>query len=354
MRIGVNFSYKLIASRGIARFIENILQNYPTSDNDEFYFFLPHGVDLNLHLMINTKYIFIQTNNFFIFEHIFIPKFVKKYRIDVLLNPANTAPFLKNTKWVSVIHDVIPFKLNTKFLSKKWLVNIYMRCIMKNVIRKSDKLVTVSNYSKNDIMSLNISNTEISVVYNGFNHVTIKKSSVFVSNLDIPNEYYFWLGGDGYNKNLDLIIKLLERGNINKKLCVVGVKKQENVDKLTQLGACVFVNISDQDLEMLYRNAKVFIFPSFYEGFGIPILEALNYRVPYIIASNTTSIPEVCGDACFYADPTSIDNFEEKIILAFNNELESKTHLYVNQLNKFKWEQEAKKVEEIISKLRNK
>ena len=351
MKIGVNFSYKLIASRGIARYIENLLANLHTSD-DEYYFFIPKNTTLNYDFSITKHIVEIDTHNYFIFEHIKIPKEIRKYQIDVLINPANTVPMIKNTKWLSVIHDVIPFKLNTTLFSKKWLINVYMRYVMKKSITKSDRLLTVSMYSKHDIESLKFKHKKISVIYNGFNH---KKNINMINNekneTHFPKEHIFWLGGDGYNKNMKLVQEILLRGKINKTICIVGLKKEENIQLMRKLGANVYIDVSDYELEMLYTNAKVFIFPSLYEGFGIPILEALNYKVPYIVSSNTTSLPEVCGNACYLVNPNSVEDFETLINNIYENKIVSKCSLYSEQLSKFRWDNEAKKLYDILMEL---
>lgn len=348
MNIAVNFSYKLIASRGIARFIENILVNLPKSDN-EYFFFVPKGTVFNSKFKNKINYVELNSSNYFIFEHISVPAAVKKYNINVLINPANTVPLKKNCKWISVIHDVIPFKLKSVPFTKKWLVNIYMRTVMARSIKKSEQLATVSEYSKNDIDSLGIKHNDITVIYNGFNHKgNISTDSKDAKKLKLPKSYYFWLGGDGYNKNMQLVVELLKRKKVNKKLCVVGVKRQENIELLQSLGAKVYVNVSDEELAALYSNTKVFIFPSLYEGFGIPVLEAMNYNVPYIICSNRTSIPEVCGESCYLADPSDIENFEKLINDAFDDKLKSLVRKYSKQLSKFKWNQEALKLDSLI------
>ena len=348
MNIGVNFSYKLIASRGIARFIENILSNVQLTTNDKIHFFIPEQCQDfdSFDCPYDYNLVKLNSSNYFIFEHLKLPAAVKKFRISVLLNPANTVPILKNTYWLTVIHDVIPFKLECKPFTKKWLVNVYMRYIMKKGISKSENLVTVSEYSKTDIHSLNIKHKDITVVYNGFNHKTINNKAQPIP--ELPKDYYFWLGGDGYNKNINLIKQLLIRKKVKYPLCVVGVKKDENVKELESLGAKVFVNISDEKLATLYKKAKVFIFPSLYEGFGIPILEALHNKVPYILSSNRTSLPEVCGDSCHLFDPTNIEQAEQLINAAFNDKLESKLKTYKKQLSKFNWVKEAEKVSSLL------
>lgn len=348
MRIGVNFSYKLIASRGIARFTENILANLPANEND-FFFFVPVGCSFTMNFKFSNRinYIHINTSNYFVYEHIKLPNYIRKYKIDILLNPANTVPIIKNTKWVSVIHDVIPFKLKTKPFTKKWLVNIYMRFLMKKSIKKSSNVITVSEYSKKDIESLNIKHKLITVVYNGFNHQN-NLETIIKNQIDLPEHYIFWLGGDGYNKNINAIIKLLDSKKIDFKFVIGGVKRRENIEQLEKLGAKVFVNVSDAELAIIYRHADVFLFPSYYEGFGIPILEAMFYGVPYILSSNATSLPEVCGDSCYLFEPDDINGIESYIEEIRLGKLQRKDDTYKVQLLKFNWKTEAKKLYGII------
>lgn len=348
MNIGINFSYKLIASRGIARFTENIISNFP-KNNDNLYFFIPKGTKFNFEFLNQFKiyYIEIDCSNYFIFEHIKVPAMVKKYGIDVLINPANTVPMIKNTKWITVIHDVIPFKLKPKVFTKKWLVNIYMRMVMRKAIKKSSQLITVSEYSKSDIHSLGYKHNNINVVYNGFNHTNSQEKITKVKGL--PKHYVFWLGGDGYNKNMEAIVQLLKRNKCKLGFVIVGVKKQENIKLLQEIGGHVYVDVSDSELEYIYINADIFLFPSIYEGFGIPVLEAMHYEVPFIVSSNTTSLPEVCGDACIFVDPLNIDQIENTIIDIRDNKVKSKVKNYKKQLTKFNWTSESKKFYKVVT-----
>lgn len=349
-KILVNFSYKLIASRGIARFTENILSNLKSNSDYEIIFLIPECIKDKMSDCLKGKTIeYVKCANYFMYEHYIIPKYIRKNNIDILFNPANTVPFIKNCEWISVVHDIIPFRLKPKFFSKKNLVNFYVKILMKRSIVKSKKVITVSEYSKNDILKTfnKIPSEKVHVVYNGFNHNGEFTNEREV-NLDLPENYVFWLGGDGYNKNLNGVVELLKTADKQYSLVSCGVRRSENIELLQKYGCKVLVDISDKELEYVYKHAKVFLFPSLYEGFGIPVLEAMANKVPYIIASNATSIPEVCGDCCYLCEPTDYDKMREHILDALSGKLDSKVLMYEKQLGKFNWSVEAQKVDTIF------
>ena len=111
--------------------------------------------------------------------------------------------------------------------------------------------------------------------------------------------------------------------------------------------------VTDEELVALYRNAKCLVFPSLYEGFGIPPLEAMSLSCPSVV-SNTTSLPEVCGEAVLYCDPYDIDDIYEKVKLLLDDD-EKRIELIKKgkeQLKKYTWSGSAKKFHEIINKFR--
>jgi glycosyltransferase involved in cell wall biosynthesis len=110
-------------------------------------------------------------------------------------------------------------------------------------------------------------------------------------------------------------------------------------------------NLSNSTIANLYKYAALFVYPSLYEGFGIPPLEAMSYGIP-VIASNKSSIPEVCGDAAHYFDPTSVDSIAEAILFGLSNR-DLRTRLInsgFERLNYFRWDRTASMIIDICNR----
>ena len=358
MRVGINFSYRLIAVRGIARYVENLILHLPVSANIDLVFFVPSkAVPADSVLERAHEVIFIDITNAMLFEHVALPLALRKHHVDLLLNPANTCPLWKGgEKWLTVVHDLIPFKFVERPLSRKWLVNVYMRFIVRYGVLRSDKVITVSANSYNDIVKILGRDRDLEVVYNGYNHEENRTVSTF-SSLGLPPKYVFYLGGDGQNKNINRVVAaarmLRSDGYSSDSLVVVGCRRRYNIERLTDAGCTVLSRVDDSTLADIYRCASAFFFPSLYEGFGIPLLEAMHYSGAPILCSDTSSLPEVCGECAYYFDPTNVPEMVDYIEKALNGQLGSKSGLYSLQLSKFNWAKEAEKLCAIISALQD-
>ncbi len=270
-------------------------------------------------------------------------------KADLLFCPANIAPVFvpKNKKLVVTIHDVA-FQTYPNSFSK--FFRLYYKFIIPINVKRADKIITVSNSSKNEIEKYySNSKGKIEVIYLGLDkrykvieHITKEKSILFVGSL---NE----------RKNFSSIIEAFELVNKDAyKLVIVGnfssnfsindetssllkkAKENKNIEFKS--------NISDDELVKIYNKAELFIFPSFYEGFGLPPLEAMACATP-VITSNLTSMPEVCGDAVIYCNPYSVEDIKEKIDLVLSDKNLQKQMIQkgLARVKEFTWEDSAKK-----------
>jgi glycosyltransferase involved in cell wall biosynthesis len=154
----------------------------------------------------------------------------------------------------------------------------------------------------------------------------LKKSKKYSGNLIISGQ----LKGD-YHKNT---ISYVEKESLNEEVVLTGF-------------------VSEEEKSYLYRNADMFVYPSFYEGFGLPVLEAMSVGTP-VIASHAASLPEVGGDACIYFNPDSVDELAEKICTLINNPIEydSYRHKGIEHYKMFSWQQVAQKTLSVYEKQR--
>ena len=265
-------------------------------------------------------------------EQFILPLFLK--RNDILINLCSTAPILKTG--VVLIHDISPVK-NPTFFSKGF--SIFYKVLNKIIIKTSKKILTVSKFSKNEIIDYyKIRTSKIDIIYNSWQHMErIIEDEKVLEKLIIKNkEFYLGVSSINPNKNFKYIIELAKiypektfviAGKLNQK--VFGGVELEKVENLVWAGY-----VTDEELKALYKNTSGFIYPSFYEGFGIPPLEALACGCKKVYVSNTSCLPEIFEDSVIYLNPYKV----EKIL----NEIEIVREKNIKKiLDKYSWEKSA-------------
>ncbi len=240
-------------------------------------------------------------------------------------------PFQKRTKTVVTVHDLIPIKFKKYFPSGikgalRWQYN-------KRLLKSADRIIVDSVASKNDVIDLvGVKKELIDVVYLGVDSIYKKMSvsendrSLISGKYDLPKNFFLYVGDVTWNKNLPRIIESAKKADVH--LLLVGkalvgknferdnpwnrdkVKVVDLIERDTKISALGFV--SDEDLLTLYNLAEGLLMPSLYEGFGLPVLEAMSTGCP-VITSRLGSLPEVGGDAVLYTDAESIDSIAQEI-----------------------------------------
>ena len=226
----------------------------------------------------------------------------------------------------------------------------------KILVEKSSKIIAISESTKNDLCKIFKVNPEkVSVVYLATSFESIESEPL----KSIPQNYILFVGARGGYKNFNFMIEaiadILKRDGIFL-ICAGGGKfKKEEIELFSKFGIDKMVmqtTVSDSELKFLYQNAIAFIFPSLYEGFGIPILEAFSCGCP-VILSNTSSFPEVAKDAGFYFDPYSLDSIKNAVKkIIYDNELREKLIARgYERLKFFSWEKTAKETLKIYKEI---
>ena len=220
---------------------------------------------------------------------------------------------VKNSKKITTIHDIIPLKLPHTTLDNK--KNFYNK--VKKAIKDSDKIITISEYSKKDILeTFDVSEEKVVNCYQSY----YLPDYLINANLRVDKfklkkgDYFLFVGNIEPKKNVGRLIQAflnLDRF-CYKKLVIVGRKAWlweellKGTKKAIKKKKIILLDyVTREDLIALYKNACAFVFPSLYEGFGLPPLEAMACKCP-VITSNITSLPEVCKDAAIYCDPYSV------------------------------------------------
>ena len=264
--------------------------------------------DENLPHLSNIKIIKYGKKNGIKWEQFELSKYIRSQKA-LGLHLCNSVPFFA-PKGIACVHD-ITYKVNPQFITTKhlFLAKCWHLFQYKITIKKSIKVTTVSEYSRQEIIrEYKINPGKISVIYNGWQHFNPQIDgsddlSSFPSLCD--KEYYFSLATMAKNKNFPWIVQAAKKypqkifavaGNVNVQQLGNNLGN-ELPSNLITLGY-----ISDNDAKILMKHCKAFLFPSLYEGFGIPPLEALSMGVP-VICSNAACLPEVFMDCVHYINP---------------------------------------------------
>ncbi|WP_078409099.1 glycosyltransferase family 4 protein [Priestia abyssalis] len=279
-----------------------------------------------------------------------VPSRLKKLSIDIFWGPNFVKPiFFPNKNSIVTIHD-LAFIKNKEDHSR--FHSLYLNIYLQLTLKKNLKVLTVSEYTRSDVIKeFNLSEENVRVSY-----CAIETRNILPSNnlsLHLPKNYSLFVGTTEKRKNINVILESLayslQYGLETLPLVVVGAKGnglEETKKKIKELGIEKHVYftgyVTNEELAYIYSNAKIFIFPSLYEGFGIPLLEAMMYEVP-IITSSVTSLPEVADDAALYIDPQSPQDLSRAVNRLLKNDSLQKELIQKGKqrLSYFSWEKSA-------------
>ena len=296
----------------------------------------------------------------FLWSQIFLPiHLYTKSKIDLYFAPAHYIPRFCPAPIVVTIHDLSFFYYPSEFRKKDLF---QLKNWTAQAIHKSKAIIAVSKTTKKDIVKwYQIPDTKISVIYNGFEKKSEDKSDkdVLMQYNISEKKYILYVGTLQPRKNIVTLIHAFNdyyKTHEGLKLVIVGKKGWlydeifAEVKRLSLNDKVIFTDfIPDEDVIILYKNAWVFVMPSLYEGFGIPILEAMAYGCP-VISSQNSSLPEIGGEACLYFDPEDPNDLIEKLYqLAQSKEIYNKLiKTGKNRITLFSWERCAHETLELL------
>jgi len=284
-----------------------------------------------------------------LWRNLLLPAYISKSKPDITHFPwnGNVPRFLMKTNVITTIHDVLPLEIPGYF-SNNSERQLYLKKTQESIDR-SDLIITISEYSKEQIIENTKTESELLLVYHG---PTLDKMTN--DNKTGEDNYFLYVGGYDPRKGIDILLKVLiklsEAKKLHTKLILTGAKNYFSdelkylIDKGLKLGIIEERGyVSDTELINLYSNALALVYPSKYEGFGLPPLEAMNLGCP-VITTKCTSIPEICGESAYYIDVDDLKNFENALIDLENdenlrNDLKRKG---IKQAAKFSWQSSAK------------
>ncbi|WP_092167860.1 glycosyltransferase family 4 protein [Cyclobacterium xiamenense] len=265
-----------------------------------------------------------------IWEQYHLAKAVRSYRLDLLHCTSNTAPVNCRVPLLITLHDIIYLeKINLKegTLYQRF-GNLYRRWNVPAVVKKAVAIFTVSAFEQERITRhFHMDSSRVQVVYNGvaghFRKESVERQKAVREKYTLPNTFILFLGNTDPKKNLRGVLKALALLESRKvpfpDLVMPDIGKEILESMLAEIGAPQLLNtihltgyIPNEDLPAIYSQAVLFLYPSLRESFGLPILEAMACGCP-VVTSNTSSMPEVAGDAALLIDPTAPLSLSEGI-----------------------------------------
>ncbi|PIW37230.1 MAG: hypothetical protein COW24_01315 [Candidatus Kerfeldbacteria bacterium CG15_BIG_FIL_POST_REV_8_21_14_020_45_12] len=337
MRIGIDARFfGGEQSKGLGRYTQKLIEYLAEHDQENEYVIFLQPESLPQWHIKNTNFTVVEApyHWYSIAEQIFMPWKIFRAKVDFMHFPHFNVPLLYRAPFIATIHDLIIIHFPTErattlgpllYKFKHWAGSR----VMQHAVKRSQHIITVSEFSKRDISEYyKIDPSKITVTYEAAEHTTRSKpndnSIAILKKYGIKSLYVLYVGNAYPHKNLEVLLQVMKQLQDREtdpsfRLVLVGKEdyfysrlKQEawamNIDDRV-----IFTDfVPDEELASLYSEALAYIFPSRYEGFGLPPLEAMHYGTP-VLAANTSCLPEILGDAAIYFDPNDISGIIKSI-----------------------------------------
>jgi glycosyltransferase involved in cell wall biosynthesis len=330
MRIGMNALFFRFPSTGSGQYMTHLLDALAEVDGENEYILLSPDAPMPKS-EINPRFTYLKTpvpgfarhratTEKLVWEQFTAPAAARKAKLDLYHVPYFAPPYFPRTPSVITIHDVIPLRLPVYRTSPR--MKAYLQLVARAAHRAS-LIITVSQHAKQDMMdALHLPAERIRVIYEAageeYRPVTDPETLAKArARYGVSERYIFYLGGLDHRKNVPLLVRafahlyqqindpglqLLIAGNPDKRSGPLFPDPRPVAADLGMTGQIIYRYIEEEDKPALYSSTRAFVFPSYYEGFGLDPLEAMSCGAP-VICSNRTSLPEVVGDAAIIFDP---------------------------------------------------
>jgi glycosyltransferase involved in cell wall biosynthesis len=373
MKIAINALSAKSQHHGVGVYITNILKHLiPLTRHHDFLLYKRRGLGQiqNLQDKGNIKYKDIDMSRSLriVWEQTFLPVYLSKEKFDLFWGPCNFLPLIKPCRFIVTIHDLAPFLLPR---SLPLIRRIYYQRAFLNSIHRADKIVVVSESLKTDLIKhFSVPEKKIKAIHNGidesFRPIVDKVSlSKIQKKYRLPSDFILTLGVLEPKKNTIGLIQAyadLKKSYTELPKLVIGGSKQYGwknnqvfkiVKNLRLDDDIIFTDtIVHEDLPAVYTLATLFVLPSIYEGFGLPVAEAMACGTP-VITSNTSSLPEVAGDAAILVNPFDVQEISRTISRVLANERLQKEMKEngIENAKRFSWNRAANALFEVIETL---
>lgn len=375
MKIAINCAFYQPRGGGIAEYIFNLVNNIGKIDkeNDDILYVLkdqlsfarrglPGGFRIKT-IPFGSSYTEVLKRS--IFEQQFWNREEETEKFDIFHSPFFHSPSFKHAKVVVTVHDMRFFRFPYTYTMFRY---IYLRYKVKKSVMSADRIITISQFTKDELLTAyDLSPEKIAVIHEAINPErfgTKPNEGVEVPLALTKCPFVLSVGHieprKNYDRLIDAFIRIIQNPSLsNTKLVIVGKKGhhyKQTLKKMQRSQNVVYLDfVSHELLLWLYRNACLFMFPTYYEGFGFPPLEA-GAAGTISAVSNVSSMPEVCGDAVAFFNPYDIDEMASVMEQCITNSTlrENLRNKMKIQLQKFTWEENAISTIALYKELYNK
>lgn len=363
MRIGLD-ARMMGKGFGLARYTEQLILHLLKVDQEnEYVFFLrTENWDQILGTAPRVKKVLADIPWYTFQEQVQLSRIIKKEKVDLMHFPHWNIPYFYNDPYIVTIHDLIMFhypraEATTLGPVKFWIKDLAHRMLLRKIGERAQHIVATSKFTKQDIhKTLQIPLEKMTVTYQApafASGATAGKPANVLNKYHITKPYIMYVGAAYPHKNLE---RLTDAWNMYEQkygsthqLVLVGKENHfySELKKYHSTNApqsqVIFAGfVPDEELSDLYTHASLYVFPSLYEGFGLPPLEAMTHNIP-VISSKESCLPEVLGNAAHYFDPNSTEELVEAIHIGLTNTVLRET-LQANAqiiLQKYSWDRLA-------------
>jgi glycosyltransferase involved in cell wall biosynthesis len=373
MQIGIDARFWGPVGKGLGRYTQKLIENLESLDNSNQYFVFLGKENFDAYQPKNKKFqkVLADFRWYSFAEQWGMPRLLNKHKLDLVHFPHFNVPLLYFRPFVITIHDLILLHFPTVRSTTRshiwyWIKFLVYKLVILSAIHRAKRIITVSEFTKKDILTnYGVSESKIEVTYEAVDNFFSQPSNdaenkeKILEKYGIIRPYILYVGNAYPHKNLDRLasaFKMVLSRNSNLHLVLVGKEDyfyhrlKKDVAK-KQIKNIIFAGfVPDEDLKTVYFDALAFIFPSLYEGFGLPPLEAMANGTA-VASSDQKCMKEILGESALYFNAKNeglIAEGIEKVI----NDSELRNSLIQKgkeQVKKYSWERMAKKTLEIYS-----
>jgi len=360
MKIGIDGRLYRSGVAGIGRYTQELVKNLLEIDKENSYILFLTPADMSECLLSapNLEKVVAPFPHYSLAEQTKFYRFLKRFDLDLMHFTNFNHPIRYRKPYVVTMHDLIMYFSRGRTKRGKFTRGI-CRYVIRDAARHAKKIIAVSKYSREDVIKhLGADPEKVAAIYEGvaeqFIKVNTEEAEKVLQKFNIKKPFILYVGRWNEHKNvigaigaLALLNKEMSNGGVR---LVLGGKRDQafpeipkTIAKLGLTDKVIITDfLSDEELAALYQTAECFIFPSLYEGFGLPPLEAMRYGLP-VVSSNRTSLPEVLGEAAVYVDPLNVSEMADALFKVLTNKkfAESLARLGLRQVEKYSFRKMA-------------
>jgi glycosyltransferase involved in cell wall biosynthesis len=368
MRIGIDARFFGSIGKGLGRYTQKLIENLEIIDQENHYFIFLRRENWDEYQPRSKNFtkVLADVPWYTLREQLQMPKIFERCGIDLMHFPHFNVPVSYKGKFVVTIHDLILFRYPTRRASTLsaptyFLKKMIYHQVIKRAVRNSEKIFAVSKHTKKDVLAnFKIDPSKVVVTYESVDTAEeplFEKSETIFHKYGIMRPYLLYVGNAYPHKNLDRLIlafKEVSKTHPGLHLVLAGkedyfYKRLKNFVAQSNVSGVSFPGyISESHLPTVYREAKLYVFPSLYEGFGLPPLEAMARNVP-VVSSNASCLPEILGSAAYFFDPRGISETADAIEKILGNVVLRKRLIAAGQqqIKKYSWQKMARETLEV-------